>query len=216
MSEWEIKKLEDVAYLAGRIGWKGLTAKEYTPDGPLFLSVHSLNYGDCVDFRDAFHISQERYDESPEIMLRDDDILLCKDGAGIGKLGIIDCVPGPASINSSLLLIRANEGVAAKYLYYALCSLIFQRVVQERIDGATTPHLYQREIKQLEIPLPLLSEQNRIVEILDEVSEGIDAAVANTEKKLGSLAELKQAIMQKGFSGELTTEPEKATIDAVI
>ena len=55
---WTIPKLKEVAELSGRIGWKGLTAKEYTKSGPLFLSVHSLNYGDYVDFRDAFHISQ--------------------------------------------------------------------------------------------------------------------------------------------------------------
>ena len=98
---WETKKLGDIAYLAGRIGWKGLTAKEYKTEGLLFVSVHSLNYGDSVDFRDAFHISQARYDESPEIMLRKNDILICKDGAGIGKLGIIRVLPSPATINSS-------------------------------------------------------------------------------------------------------------------
>lgn len=196
---WEIKKLGDVAYLAGRIGWKGLTAKEYTKEGPLFLSVHGLNYGDFVDFRDAFHISQARYDESPEIMLRAADILICKDGAGIGKLGIIDALPGPATINSSLLLIRANEDVVPKYLYHALCSPLFQRVVQERIDGATTPHLYQREIRELELPVPPLPEQKRIVAILDEAFEGIDKAIANTEKNIANARELFDAFLRQIF-----------------
>lgn len=197
---YEIKKLKDVSYLAGRIGWKGLTAKEYTKHGPLFLSVHSLNYGDYVDFIDAFHISQERYDESPEIMLRNNDILLCKDGAGIGKLGIIDRLPGPASINSSLLLIRANEEVEPKYLYRVLCGPLFQRVVQERIDGATTPHLYQREIKELEVPLPPLPEQKRIVAILDEAFAGIDQAIANTEKNLASAREIFESYLNDVFT----------------
>jgi type I restriction enzyme, S subunit len=79
MKGWEVRTLEEVAYLSGRIGWKGLTAKEYTSEGPFFVSVHSLNYGDYVDFRDAFHISQARYDESPEIMLKPNDVLICKD-----------------------------------------------------------------------------------------------------------------------------------------
>jgi type I restriction enzyme S subunit len=104
-SGWQQKQLGELAELKGRIGWRGLTAKEYTKSGPLFLSVHSLNYGDIVDFRDAFHISKERYEESPEIMLRKDDVLICKDGAGTGKVGIVgklqdkrgyikDCVNG--------------------------------------------------------------------------------------------------------------------------
>src|SRR5580700_11598108 len=115
---WQRKQLGELAVLKGRIGWRGLTAKEYTKSGPLFLSVHSLNYGDYVDFRDAFHISQERYDESPEIILRKDDVLICKDGAGIGKVGIVGELAKQATINSSLLLIRALEGILPKYLYY--------------------------------------------------------------------------------------------------
>jgi type I restriction enzyme S subunit len=83
---WQRKQLGELAELKGRIGWRGLTAKEYTRSGPLFLSVHALNYGDFVNFKDAFHISEERYIESPEIILRKDDVLICKDGAGIGFL----------------------------------------------------------------------------------------------------------------------------------
>jgi len=179
---WEVKTLGDIAYLSGRIGWKGLTAKEYTEAGPLFLSVHSLNYGDYVDFRDAFHISQARYDESPEIMLQRGDILICKDGAGIGKVGIIGYLPSPTTINSSLLLIRASDLLDAKYLYYVLLSPYFQSIVQSRLEGATTPHLYQRDIKEFPVYFPPLPEQKRIVAILDEAFANISQAVANAEK----------------------------------
>ncbi len=65
-SIWKTEKLGDLAYAAGRIGWKGLTKKEYVDEGILFLSVHGLNYGKFVDYRDANRITQERYDESPK------------------------------------------------------------------------------------------------------------------------------------------------------
>lgn len=202
--DWSERKLGDIAYLAGRIGWKGLTAKEYTKKGPLFLSVHSLNYGDYVDFRDAFHISQERYDESPEIMLQPDDVLICKDGAGIGKMGIIKELSGPATINSSMLLIRALDGVKAKYLYRALCSQSFQRIIKEKIDGATTPHLYQRDIRQFMIPVPPLAEQNKIIKRLDAIHAETLRLETIYKQKLKELTELKQSLLEKAFSGELT------------
>ncbi|MGZ9097772.1 MAG: restriction endonuclease subunit S [Micavibrio sp.] len=201
---WSEKKLGDIAYLAGRIGWKGLTAKEYTKKGPLFLSVHSLNYGDYVDFRDSFHISQERYDESPEIILQPDDVLICKDGAGIGKMGIIKELPGPATINSSMLLIRALDGIKPKYLYRALCSQSFQRIIKEKIDGATTPHLYQRDIRQFLVPMPPLAEQNKIIKRLDAIHAETLRLEAIYKQKLKELAELKQSLLEKAFSGELT------------
>lgn len=202
---WEEKTLGDVANTNGRIGWKGLTAKEYTEEGPLFISVHSLNYGDYVDFRDAFHISQSRYDESPEIMLQKDDILICKDGAGIGKLGIVPDLPDVATINSSLLLIRCKKEITSKYLYYNLLSPIFQSIVQSRLSGATTPHLYQRDIVTFPILLPKLTEQQSIVQKLDALSAQTKKLEAIYQQKIYDLEELKKSILQKAFSGELKT-----------
>lgn len=201
---WEVKALGEVASLEGRIGWKGLTAKEYTDTGPLFLSVHSLNYGDYVDFRDAYHITQERYDESPEIMLQEGDVLICKDGAGIGKVGIMPKPIAETTINSSLLMIRATKMVLAKYLYYCLLSPYFQSIVQSKLEGATTPHLYQREINQFPVFLAPLDEQKRIVEVLDAAFEGLSRARAHTETNLQNAREL----FERVSSGLLAAKSE--------
>ena len=197
---WNRKPLKEVAYTAGRIGWKGLTAREYVAEGPNFLSVHSLNYGDFVDFRDAFNITQARYDESPEIAVEANDILICKDGAGIGKVGIVKYVDAPTTINSSLLLIRSLSEIYPKFLYHYLQSPFFQKIVQERIEGATTPHLYQREIKEFPVPIPELSEQQRIVAILDQAFADIEKARVNAEKNLKNARELFDSYLQQVFS----------------
>jgi type I restriction enzyme S subunit len=194
---WQRKQLGELAELKGRIGWRGLTAKEYTRNGPLFLSVHSLNYGDYVDFRDAFHISEERYAESPEIMLQKDDVLICKDGAGIGKVGIVGELPDRTTINSSLLLIRCHAEILPKFLYRSLESPYFQQIVSSRLNGATTPHLYQRDITEFPIVLPPLPEQQRIVGILDEAFEGIATAKTNAEKNLQNARALFESYLEE-------------------
>ncbi len=197
---WQRKQLGELAELKGRIGWRGLTAKEYTKSGPLFLSVHSLNYGDYVDFRDAFHISEERYVESPEIMLQKDDVLICKDGAGIGKVGIVGDLPDRTTINSSLLLIRSEKDIFPKFLYRCLSSPYFQQIVNSRLNGATTPHLYQRDITEFPVVLPPLPEQRRIVGILDEAFDGIATAKANAEKNLQNARALFESFLQSVFA----------------
>ncbi|MBS0178610.1 MAG: restriction endonuclease subunit S [Nitrospira sp.] len=199
-SRWQTKRLGELAELRGRIGWRGLTAKEYTKTGPLFLSVHSLNYGDYVDFRDAFHISEGRYTESPEIMLRRDDVLICKDGAGIGKLGIVGELPDRTTINSSLLMIRSGKSILPKFLYRCLTSPYFQNIVQSRLSGATTPHLYQRDITEFPIVLPPLPEQQRIVGILDEAFYGLARATANAEQNLQNARPLFESHLQSVFT----------------
>ena len=197
---WQKKQLGELAELRGRIGWRGLTAKEYTESGPLFLSVHSLNYGDYVDFRDAFHISEERYIESPEIMLQKNDVLICKDGAGIGKTGIVGELPDRTTINSSLLLIRSGKEILPKFLYRCLSSPYFQHIVSSRLNGATTPHLYQRDITEFPVVLPPLPEQRRIVGTLDEAFEGIAIAKANAEKNLQNARALFESHRQSVFT----------------
>ena len=199
-SRWQTKRLGELAELRGRIGWRGLTAKEYTKTGPLFLSVHSLNYGDYVDFRDAFHISEGRYTESPEIMLERDDVLICKDGAGIGKLGIVGELPDRTTINSSLLMIRSGKSILPKFLYRCLTSPYFQDIVQSRLSGATTPHLYQRDITEFPIVLPPLPEQQRIVGILDEAFYGLARATANAEQNLQNARALFESHLQFVFT----------------
>jgi type I restriction enzyme S subunit len=198
---WVWVRLGEIANLAGRIGWKGLTASEYTKEGPLFLSVHSLNYGAYVDFRDAFHISQKRYDESPEIMLQVDDILICKDGAGIGKLGVIGELPTETTINSSLLLIRRQHKINAKYLYYSLVSPFFQRIVNSRLMGATTPHLYQRDIVSFLVSLPPLAEQQAIVERVDRLLNHINALEQQVTERKHHAEQLMQAVLKEAFAG---------------
>lgn len=117
---WAESKIGNLLYFAGRIGWKGLKADEYTEEGPLLLSVYNLNDGDEVSYNRVYHITTERYEESPEIMVEIGDVLLTKDGAGIGKLGYVKELPQEATINSSLLLIRPGNTAISKYIFYLL------------------------------------------------------------------------------------------------
>ena len=121
---------------------------------------------------------------APRLILQKNDVLICKDGAGIGKVGIVGRLPGKATINSSLLLIRAGGCILPKFLYRCLSSPYFQKIVNSRLNGATTPHLYQRDITDFPIVLPSLPEQRRIVSILDEAFDGIATAKANAERTL--------------------------------
>src|SRR6266568_2312417 len=173
---WVDIELGDYVYVAGRIGWRGLKAEEYTSSGPLFISVHGLNSGDHVVFSNANHISDARYDESPEIHLRVGDTLLVKDGAGIGKLGYVADLPGKATVNSSLLVVRpSNALLSHQYLFYYLKGPQFQSLAVQRITGSATPHLFQRDIKRLRVSVPPIPEQNRIVSKVESLASGVEA-----------------------------------------
>jgi type I restriction enzyme S subunit len=202
-SGWAFGKLENLIYIAGRIGWRGLKADEYTQEGPLFLSVYNLNKGDHVDFNDVHHISQDRYDESPEIILQESDILLAKDGAGIGKIGIVIDLPGQATVNSSLLVIRASKIFIPEFLFYLLKGPQMQDIVRTRIAGSATPHLFQRDIKQFTLLIPPLGEQRLIVVEVERRLEAARAAEAAADAGMKRAARLRQSVLRAAFEGRL-------------
>jgi type I restriction enzyme S subunit len=203
IKSWAKGKLDKLIYIAGRIGWRGLTKDEYTTKGPMFLSVHSLNYGKYVEFKDAYHISKERYLESPEITLKDQDILLCKDGAGIGKIGIVNNLQSEATVNSSLLIIRGLEIFVPEFLYYLLSGPSLQTIVRERITGSATPHLFQNDIRKFELLIPPLEEQKLIVQEIESRLSVCDKVEETITTSLKQAETLRQSILKKAFEGKL-------------
>ncbi len=134
---WAEARLEDFVYIAGRIGWRGLKAEEYTESGPLFLSVHSLNKGEYVDFTVAKHISQDRYDESPEIKLREDDIRLAKDGDFLVARG-----------NGSLKLV-GRGGLVTEEPDDVACIVEATRTVHDALTRPIAPRRYDQLTHQV-------------------------------------------------------------------
>src|ERR1022692_770005 len=204
---WVRCTLGDHVYIAGRIGWRGLKAEEYTPSGPLLLSVPNLNYGDAVDFQRVNHISRVRYEESPEIKLKEGDTILVKDGAGIGKLGYVERLPGEATVNSSLLVVRPQSDLlTSKYLFYYLKGPAFQRLANERITGSATPHLFQKDIKLMCILAPPPDEQRRIVHKVEGCLSGVVALRDRLSPLPAILKRFRQSALASAWSGRLTED----------
>lgn len=102
-----------------------------------------------------------------------------------------------------LVLEPDYQRVDQDFLYYVLGS----RTVFDQFDrlaaGSTVRNLNIDLVKGVEIPLPPLEEQQRIVAVLDEVFEGLARARENAELNLQNLDDLQQSLLQKAFNGEL-------------
>ncbi|MDN3692280.1 restriction endonuclease subunit S [Chryseobacterium tructae] len=213
---WAISSLDNLVNMNARIGWRGLTKKEYTNEGALFLSVHSLNYGKNVVFKDANFVSIERYEESSEIQLKINDILLCKDGAGIGKVGIIKKLPGKATVNSSLLVIDSREVFNPDFLYYFFLGPNMQRLVNEKISGSAIPHLFQKDIKKFKLKVPPILEQDKIVEILESRFTLVDNLEKSAQNVLKEIIALRHSILKKAFEGRLVNYISNGSIEDLL
>jgi type I restriction enzyme, S subunit len=186
---WETGKLGKLADVRARIGWRGLSSSEYTDQGPFLIAGQHISSGQ-VSWNTCDHISDRRYIESWEISLKNGDVILTKDGT-IGRVARIDILPGRATINGTMMLLRCHQALDYRYLSHYLQGEIFTHLVEDRISGSSIPHIFQRDMVRLDIPLPDLGEQRRIAEILDTADE----AIRSTERLIAKLEQAKQGLL---------------------
>lgn len=168
-------KLGDYLYIKGRIGWKGLKKSEYLQSSEYrIINGESLTM-DGIDWGKAGFITEERYLESPEIMLEKDDILISKDGT-IGKIGYVRDLEKPTTVASGIFVVRNTKPtvINTRFIYHFLTSSYFKSFITMRTEGSVIPHLYQKDFVELDFPLPELEVQNRIVSILDSIDNKIE------------------------------------------
>lgn len=202
-SIWTTRRLNFSSWIRARLGWKGLKASEYVDNGYPFLSAFNI-VNDKIKWENLNFINKYRYDESPEIKLSVGDILLVKDGAGIGKCARIDELPcGESTTNGSLAVITANYFVDYRYLYYFMISKSFKDHTELLINGMGVPHFTQGEMKKVVIPVPPKSEQQAIVAYLDKEMQRFDSAITNCQRQITLLQERKQIIINEVVTGKV-------------
>lgn len=198
----DVRLLEDVSSLKGRIGWQGLKQSEFTDNENEPFLITGMNFKDgAIRWNEVYHISEERYEMAKDIQLRPGDVLMTKDGT-IGKVLYIDQIPlpGKASLNSHLLLFRPiQDSYHPKYLYYQLSSRRFTDFVELSKSGSTFFGLSQAAVGKYPVLLPPLAEQTAIAAVLSDM----DAEIAALEEKLAKARQLKQGMMQELLTGRI-------------
>ncbi|BDM73161.1 hypothetical protein HEK616_66480 [Streptomyces nigrescens] len=200
-SQWQTGTIGQCAEVRARIGWRGLSSREYQESGPFLIAGKHISDGKIL-WDHCDHITPARYQESPEIILRPKDVIISKDGT-IGRVARIDSLPGDATINGTMMLVRPGPVLDYKFLSHVLQGRRFTTLVEERISGSSIPHLFQRDIVKFPIALPSATEQRRIAEILDSIDEEISEA----RSALAKLITVRDAVIRSRLSTIYSTAP---------
>jgi type I restriction enzyme S subunit len=127
------------------------------------------------------------------------DVLLTKDGT-IGKVGFVDSLPRPATLNSGVFVIRPKvQSYLPLFLYYILASGIFENFLAKLQAGSTISHLYQKDFVSFSFLAPEIEEQTAIAAVLSDM----DAEIAALETRRNKTRALKQGMMQELLTGRI-------------
>ncbi len=205
---WEQTRLGYECYIRARLGWRGLKADEYVDEGYAFISAFNIQDGKLV-WEPLNYITQERYDESPEIKLNIGDVLLVKDGAGVGKSARVDSLPcGGTAPNSSIGVITPYNSMSYRYVCYYIQSPVFLNFVGLLYNGMGVPHLTQEILKTIRILMPPLDEQQSICDYLDEKCAEFNSTLSDIQSQIEVLEEYKRSVITEAVTKGLDPDVE--------
>ncbi len=198
--EWRQIRISDDSILKARIGWQGLKKEEYLSDGDYYLVTGTDFKLGRIDWTNCFFVSEWRYSQDPNIQLKPSDVLITKDGT-IGKVAFVDALPGPATLNSGVFVVRPrSDSFAPRFLFYILSSAVFDDFLTKLQAGSTINHLYQKDFVDFHFEAPpTLAEQQAIAQVLSD----IDAEIEALERERGKARAIKQGMMQELLTGRI-------------
>jgi len=195
---WEVINIAENSVLKARIGWQGLTTAEYLKNGEYYLVTGTDFIEGKINWSGCHFIDENRYIQDKNIQLRNDDVLITKDGT-IGKVGYVDNLPGKATLNSGVFVIRPRDkSYFPLFFYYVLKSNIFDTFMKQLRAGSTIAHLYQKDFVDFSFSVPSPPEQQAIAQILSDM----DAEIEVLEQKRNKYKAIKQGMMQELLTGK--------------
>ncbi len=169
--------------------YKYVTAKNIKPWG---LDLSDITYVDEETHREIF----ARCDVQPN------DVLLIKDGATTGRVAV-NTLREPFSLLSSVGVLRPGPSLESKYLAYALQTPAVQDAMLAKMSGVAITRLTLKKIKDLEIPIVGLDEQQQVVAELEKQFSRLDEAVANLQRVKANLKRYKASVLKAAVEGRL-------------
>lgn len=201
--EWIESRIKFVANIQGRVGYKGYTKEDIVAEGEgaLTLGAKHIDKENNLDLKSPEYIKWEKYEESPEIMVKMDDIIFTQRGS-LGKVCHINSDIGKATINPSMVILSPIS-IYPRFLYYWLSSNRIQNEVEVLQSNTAVPMISQFQLSNFPILLPPLQEQMDIVKSIDEKLLAFRSMFQLSNNQIEKLEEFRQSIISEAVTGKI-------------
>jgi type I restriction enzyme, S subunit len=197
---WELKKLNQIGKVFNGNSINEKVKKDkYTDveDGLPFIATKDVGFDSSIDYQNGVRIP---FNETNQFKIAPSNTpLICAEGGSAGRK--ISFTNQDVCFGNKLFAFAPNKNVDSKYVFYYYFSSSFQKHFTTEMAGIIGG-VSMNKFKDIEIPLPSLPEQQRIVALLDEAFAAIAKAKANAEQNLKNAKELFESYLQGVFENK--------------
>jgi type I restriction enzyme, S subunit len=175
----------------------------FSDEGVRFIFVGNVSSA-RLHFENNKRVSAEYFETlKPQRLPKRGDILYSAVGATLGIPAVVD-TDEPFCFQRHVAILKPNrERVESRFVWHMLRSRTVFEKAWDSTTGSAQPTVPLRAIRELPIPVPLLSEQCRIVAELDVLQAQVDALRKLQAETTAELDALLPSILDKAFKGAL-------------
>ena len=202
---WKLSKFQDLfldpkkAIISGPFG-SNLKSSEYQSEGVPLVRLQNVDRWNFIN-KNIIYITAQKAKNLSNHAYKAGDILITKLGAPLGKACIAPEESGEGVILADIVRVRLDDGFLNKdFVLHQLNSEGVSNQLKGLTTGATRPRVTLKNMREVNLVVPPLSEQEAIVAILDKAFTAIDQAKANIEQNIANAKELFQSKLNQIFS----------------
>jgi type I restriction enzyme, S subunit len=200
-SSWKIIRLGDICKTTSG-GTPSRTREDYY--GGTIPWVKSGELCDGIVSEIGESITDEGLKNSSAKVFTKGSLLIALYGATVGKLGILS---RDASTNQAVCGIFPSEAIETKYLFWYLRSIRSELI--DKGQGGAQPNISQGIVKDIQIPLAPLKDQQQIIAEIEKQFSRLDEAIASLKRIQANLKRYKAAVLKAAVEGKLTEQWRK-------
>lgn len=199
---WYVKKIKHIVSKVGSGVTPSGGASVYEFTGIPLLRSQNIHF-DGLRLDDVAYINEDIHNSMKNSKVHFGDVLLNITGASIGRCYYVDETLGEANVNQHVSILRPNNKVLTKYLYYILYSNIGQEQIRKEQTGSGREGLNFEVLKNFQVPLPEISEQESIINYIELQSNQMEFRIMKTKRLIDLLTEYRSALISDVVSGKV-------------
>lgn len=210
-TSWQIKTLGEVCEIISKGATPKIQNKTADNNSALFLKAENVTQNGCVNFDSVKFIDYNTHTMTlKRSMLKNLDILITIAGS-LARCAVLEINPNQqVNINQAVSFARLKDinEVNPYFVKYFIMNPTMQLYLLSKAKTTAVPNLTLEIIRDIQIPLPPLEIQKRIVARLESAFEKIEKGSAHLQNAKTKLAKYKQSLLKSVFDGTLFCHTE--------
>lgn len=199
---WELKKIEEVCLVFEDGDW--VESKDQSQSGIRLIQTGNVGAGYFKDREEkARYISEDTFKKLKCTEIFENDCLISRLPDPVGRACILPKTNDRMITAVDCSIIRFNQDTILSkwFLFYSLSNKYHQQI-NSQISGATRQRISRKNLGKINIPIPPLPEQQKIVSILDKTFSAIEQVKQHAEQNLKNAKELFDSYLTSIFTNK--------------